>query len=109
MILLRTTKRFSPVHSATYPSGPSIIASSNPARCDSVLDRIEQALGVFVHPEHGRPRSGRVATDPFKHAEAELHSGTQKRDHAFAGGPQRIIDPYVSGGHILLGYSWNLL
>jgi hypothetical protein len=35
-----------------------------------------------------------------------LHSGTQKRDHPFAGGPQRIIDPYVrSGRHRVLGES----
>ena len=37
----RTTKMFSPVHSATMPCPSSMIASSNPRRSDSVFASTE--------------------------------------------------------------------
>src|ERR1700674_3730278 len=51
---------------------------------------------MFVKSEHSRSSIGRVAADALKHAKAILHRGTDKRDHAFTGGPQRIMYPYVA-------------
>ena len=62
------------------------------------MSGIEQALDVLVHAEDGGAVIGGVAANAFEDAEAELHSGADKWDHAFAGGSQRIVDPDVTGG-----------
>ena len=72
--------------------------------------RVHQSRHVFVQAKYGRALVGRVAADSFKHAEAVLHPGTQKRHNPFAGGLQSIVHPYItSGSHGLLNQSWNLL
>jgi hypothetical protein len=59
---------------------------------------IEEALNVLIHAEDGGAAVGGVAADAFEDAEAELHSGADERDDAFAGGSERIVDPDVTGG-----------
>src|SRR5664280_1738253 len=76
----RTMNRFSPVHSLTRPSGPSMIASSYPAKIASDLARLEftypplvllavgMAFGlwrchdeIFIRTPFSRPSSPRYA------------------------------------------------
>src|ERR1700674_576368 len=60
---------------------------------------------MFVKSEHSRTIIGRVAAHALKHAEAVLHGGADERDHAFTGGPQRIMNPYVTSGSHVVHYN----
>ena len=47
---------------------------------------IEQAVDMFFKAEHGRAAIGRVAADPFEHAEPILQAGTHERNDPSADG-----------------------
>jgi hypothetical protein len=51
---------------------------------------------MFAEAENGWPPIRRIASNSLKDGEAVLHGSADKRDNAFAGGPQFVPDPYIT-------------